>query len=95
MLVPHVTYQAIELAHGILVCWLRNVPCFDATLAAGVDVFRWVGDGNSAHNFAVIKRVDLSGASWNAGAVQCIWWKRNRLHRAVTRNVEGISSKNK
>lgn len=47
------TYQAIQLTDGAFVARLRDVPHFDASFAAGIHVFRWVGYRDSANDFAV------------------------------------------
>lgn len=62
------TYQAIQLADRTLAAGLGDVPNFDTSLSAGVDVFGWVGDGDGADDLTVGKRIDLAGMSRDSGS---------------------------
>lgn len=59
-----------------------------ANLATGVDVSAGVADGDGAHHFAMVQRVDLSRVAWDAGADERVLREGNRLHVTAGSDVE-------
>lgn len=82
------THQAVKLRDGALATRLADVPDLHAALAAGVDVARWVADGDGAHHLAVAQRVDLPGVARDPGANESIRGEGHRLHLPVRAHVE-------
>lgn len=64
------SHQTVQLGHGALASWLADVPHLDAALAAGVDMTRWVTDGDGTHNLPVAESIDLPCVTRNARADQ-------------------------
>lgn len=83
-------YQTVKLGHGALAAWLADVPDLHAALATCVDVTSGVADGDSAHNFPVAQRVDLTSVPRDARAYQCVWGEGHRLHLTIRTHMKRI-----
>jgi hypothetical protein len=86
-------HQTIQLRDGALVAGVADVPHLNAALATCVHVPCGVADGHCTHHLPVVEGVDLPSMSGNPRSNEGIRGKRNRLHLAISSNVEGVCSK--
>jgi len=90
-----VTLQTVQLRdrfHAASADSLADVPNFDATFAAGVNVLGRIGDGDRADHFAMSQSVNLARVTWDSWSYQSIGGKRYGLQLALAVHMEGIRS---
>lgn len=80
------------MGHRALAAWLADVPHFDTTFPAGVDVTRGGADGDRAHHLSVTEGVDLTGVSRDARAEEGVRREGHRLHLTICAHVERVST---
>jgi len=71
---------------------LADIPNFDATFAAGINVLGRIGDGDRTDHFAMSQSVNLARVTWDSWSYQGIGGKRYGLQLALAVHMEGIRS---
>ena len=85
-------HQTIQLRDGALVARVADVPDLNAALATCVHVPCGVADGHCAHHLPMVEGVDLPSMSGDPRSNEGIRGKWDRLHLAISSNMEGVRS---
>jgi len=70
--------------------WLADVPNFDTTFAAGINIFGRITDGDRTNDLSMAKSINLPGVSRYTRPDQSVRWKWHRLDLTVSADVKRI-----
>lgn len=82
------TDQTVELGHGALAARLADVPHFDTSFAASVDMACRCADGDGTHHLSMAESVDLTGMARDAWAQESIRREGHRLHLSICTHMK-------